>query len=361
MLTVESLQCEGVFMLLYLVLPSLDVFRALFVFTTVATVPSLLQIFNQPRHKHVTVTLLDVAAFMVQLFALVAWLSLHIVQSRPSSDDEATCAPPDATNTTLLAEAGRVQYRGVASDDLAEAGRVQYRGVASDEPLNDSFNALIMLPVALVLCSLAWWENFVDMHTRLPGGVADSLLRFRHSVKHSKTKLYACVSIVKILLTFLLLVLYYGLEENRTTDLRELFDSQNFYSDRCLEADVAGSPSFLSDWLAVAAIHVCVGVAAFYAADLAVKGHMQTATFTVPLALSTPLTLLLLAWACRACAGVWSLPIDYFFNCAGGHASVATAFAEDFIYVGAAWWVSQLWVARHLWMPRIEKLAKTDK
>ena len=83
-LLLESLQCVGVFLLLYIVLPSLDVFRSLFLLTAVATIPSLLQIFNQPQNKAVYKTLLDVSAFLIQLFALAAWLSLHLAQQRSS-------------------------------------------------------------------------------------------------------------------------------------------------------------------------------------------------------------------------------------------------------------------------------------
>ena len=156
--------------------------------------------------------------------------------------------------------------------------------------------------------------------------------------------------------------MYFGLESDNTTDIKGLFSGKNFLTTRCdVNDDLEGD--FVNDWLAVAAIQVVVGVAAFYLSDLAVKGHMQMACFTLPLFLSTPAVFGVLTWACESCDSTFIISSDYsyFFNCYHGYDGFSDSIFSTFFYIGAVWWVSQVWISRYVWSPTIERLAKSDK
>ena len=62
------------------------------------------------------------------------------------------------------------------------------------------------LPVSLVLISVGFWQNYVDVNTMRMGGLTETLVDFKKSIRKSKTKLYLIVSSWKIVLTFFLLM-----------------------------------------------------------------------------------------------------------------------------------------------------------
>ena len=347
-LFIESLQCLGVFLLLNIVLPNFDTYRSLFLLTAVATIPAFLQMFSRPQNKPIWHTVLDIFAFLMQLSALIFWLTLYLVEE---TENEVTidefCDEKSWNSSKTL------------SENTTKNNTTNY--LETSQGLPDSFVSLVVLPVALFLCSLAWWENYIDMHSRL-GRPGVAILAFRDSVKAAKTKIYAVVAMVKILVTFSALLLVFGLESDNTTDIKGLFSSKNFFTNRCDDTDDV-SGEFVSDWLVVTTIQVVVGAAAFYLSDLAVKGHMQMACFTLPLFMSTPIVFGLLTWACESCDTSFVINIDYtyFFNCYHGFDSFPDSFLSNFIYFGAVWWLSQVWISRHVWSPTIERLAKSDK
>ena len=284
--------------------------------------------------------MVDVLAFVAQFSALFIWpVSYAIMGYFENTGDP--CAAPEANSSSLYNVAVNYPIKG---------------------PVPEYDISIYLIPLALVLCSLSWWENFVDLHTRFSGGFIKPLLHFRRAVNGAKTKIYALIGIYKIILTFGMVTMYFGVSDMFDGDAMILFKSDSFYSSRC-NPDASTRGAFLTDWLSVSTIQVCVGVIAFYSADLAIKAHMQIASFTIPLVATTPVTFSILIWACEGCLGVWELPIDenYYWNCYQGYSGLGENFAEVLTYIGILWWLSQLWVTRYLWFPRVERLAKTDK
>lgn len=404
---IESVQTVGMFMLLYWLLPQLDAYRSLFMFTAIATIPSFFLVFNRPpvtensdtidetiskventnttkagsksvrtqlKSSERTVKLIfDICAFLCQISALLLWFVLTVVNpvEDPTTGEKISDICPVNRNVTkYYLEPSSYVKSNVDNDYKGETGYYKITlppigdlstpPFPSNEqgPLPEHADTLWPLLLAPLLISVGYWENFVDKDTKL-GGIGDRMNKFRKKLNKCKTSTYLFIGILKIILTFILILIYYGIDSDRV-GVTELFNTANFYVNRC-KSDTADPGDFESDWLQLAAIQVLVGVLSFYTADIVIKGRLQVSCYTVPLMLSTPASFFLLIWACKGCDSHWDIGVNTYWNCLSGHENMGELFTERFIYIGILWWLSQLWISRYLWYPNLEKLAKIDK
>jgi hypothetical protein len=212
------------------------------------------------------------------------------------------------------------------------------------------------LIVAPILISIAYWENFIDSDTKL-GSFGKQLLEFKKKFHKCKPKTYLFTSIIKIIVAFILVLIYTGFDSS--IEIGDLFNSENFYTQKCFDDVTSGI--FESDWLEAASIQIAVGVAIFYGSDVAIKSRLQIVCYTVPITLATPVCFLLLFWACADCTDNWNIDTPYFWNCFSGRSNIGELMTERYVYLGFLWWISYLWICRHLWSPSLEKLAKMDR
>ncbi len=40
---------------------------------------------------------------------------------------------------------------------------------------------------------------------------------------------------------------------------------------------------------------------------------------------------------------------------------ICFVFVDDYLWIIIIWWLSQLWISRHIWFPQSERLAKTER
>jgi hypothetical protein len=216
------------------------------------------------------------------------------------------------------------------------------------------------LPIALVLISFGYWENFIDENSLL-GSLGKKLYKFRINVMEAGTKTKALAGIWKIILTFIFIIIHFGLI-NDHINLDMIFDTANMYESKCDETLRDGQYVFHSDWLLVVAVQVSAGVLCFYISDLAIKGHLQVPSFTLPMVLATPIFFFLLFWPCYECDKSFNIETDLYWNCNGGMETPWELVADKVAYLGLLiWFPSFILVTRYLWHPAIERLAHSDK
>ena len=180
--------------------------------------------------------------------------------------------------------------------------------------------------MALLLVSVVWWENFVDEKSRLRNWLP-WLYELQKKMGGSRTKTYLFISLWKIVLTFIIVLIAY--------DVDELFSSDNFHEHIC---DDSQGGAFLDDWLIAYCIQVIPSLVCYYCSDLAVKANIQLPSFSVPLLLTTPTTYGLFLFACLACDW-WDIGSKLYWNCHHGYDNYGNLYVERLVYVGLAWWL----------------------
>ena len=326
MLVIETLHTCGLMILMFWCLPLLDGTRAILLMTGVGFIPSILR----PLIKqHKALTALDICAIFVQLSAIIFYPVF-------------TAVSPHETNLINCNDATHVWPDMFLADDVSNTSM---REVISD---------FWPMPLAIILVSLAYWENFIDKEHYL-GSFGRQLWKLKTDLHETRTKTNAIVYIWKLLLT-LALTFPMFIWKYPGVAIDELFDTRHLTFNDCGEQDR------IYDWLIIYGIQASVTVIGYYTATLTVMGSVQLATYTIAVNLATPTTIAILEWACSRCYNVWSFDETFaFFNCLNGWSSWEQLARERWTYIGFFWWVSQMWITRHLWMPTIERMARTDR
>uniref|UniRef100_A0A0N5BY92 chitin synthase n=1 Tax=Strongyloides papillosus TaxID=174720 RepID=A0A0N5BY92_STREA len=122
------------------------------------------------------------------------------------------------------------------------------------------------------------------------------------------------------------------------------------------------------DALWVALIQISSVVIFYHSSKFACKVMMQRMGFALPTALSVPATILFLSTTCKkryenSCHMSNIIAKELFWKC---HDEPISAFDIEFwlqpqTWIWLCWLGSQVWVTIHLWNPKHERLAKTEK
>lgn len=356
MFIIETLSAFGMFLLLYLVLPVLDVSNGVFIMCAIAFVPSLLSSFA--KKQSILIRILDVIACVAQftpIFSVIWMLRANDEGNITTNDINEVCAtnysqPPYHNDDDFYDE-----------NSTLSPPPVTWTFPYDNNLPHDNLKEAILLPVAIFLISLGYWENFVDETTSSLFSLTKLLRHVKKNIKKSQAKIYVFSSLWKILLTFTLLVMYHGWVS--PIDLEDtLLNSDHFYNNNetCGGYDPETVDTFYSDWLEVVVIQIIMGVVCFLVADMAIQTQLQIVGFTIPLVLASPFALLLFVWACEDCSS-WDFGTEYYWNCFSGYNDYKDVFTGNHVYVGFFWWISLLWVTRYLWTPKNERLVMVDR
>ncbi len=226
---------------------------------------------------------------------------------------------------------------------------------------------LIHMGVASLLVSLSYWENFAQVRYTTNKAVLfvqDQINDFR---RHN-AKIYLLVSPIKVVLmfTFAYAFIPKSVEEqmsffskrvNFTQQWSTSNDQQHMRHHRVGDLFFT-HPGFLVPFV----IHVVSSMFCYYTARIACKVLMQGLGFALPLALSTPVTFLVLLVA--------SFKGDY-QHITMFHGALGQYFYWDGFQITQSlvvtllgfcvYWLSQLWIVSHIWFPKIERLAKNER
>ncbi|OQR69615.1 hypothetical protein BIW11_04333 [Tropilaelaps mercedesae] len=239
------------------------------------------------------------------------------------------------------------------------------------------------IPVACLLVSCRWWENYVDK--RSPFGFIAKFGAMKDDLRKSRYFLYIFIASWKVLLIFCSMLLVNTITMENVVDLLRSF-GKAFRSHKImivqvyqrvfdhLPADIpTASPldddiSLLTfEWtpLIVALIQICAAHLCYVTSKFACKICIQGFSFAFPISLTIPVCISLLIASCGirfedVCFFEGWLPKYLFWKCPTGD------FFQDFFTSQHTWlWLicllSQTWIAVHILTPKSDRLSSTEK
>ncbi|XP_065940998.1 chitin synthase chs-2 isoform X2 [Magallana gigas] len=197
---------------------------------------------------------------------------------------------------------------------------------------------------ALLLCSLSWWENFIDdkVSWSKMSRVKQVFFKLKFDLQESRPFISLFVAFFKVGTS--VLFAYLLMKDPLSFDFKENFKVVGNYEGVKLYSDI----------LAL----VLSGYVGYYLAYTVCKLKMQRLSFSIPCFLSTPIAMTALMFECN---------LDLKFVSTVSKHSLSTS-CDDNIFMpwhhvplAALWLLSLYWVARHIWFPKQERLAKVER
>lgn len=321
----ETLYATGLALLVFVVLPDLDVIKAAMLTNCVCFVPAVLALFS--RHsgetKRPLKIIFDILAIVFQGSGLVIW------------------------------------------------------------PLMEGGTRAWVIPIAIFLVSIRWWENYLDRKSpisliRKIGIIKDDLRRSRYFT-------YIFLSLWKMLILFCAMVASMNLTMENvslifrgfTTSFRShpvmvqqirrsvlLSNLPDIPTASPLDEQVAIDSNSMTP-IFVALIQISASLLCYVFGKFACKICIQGFSFAFPVSLTIPVSISMLIAACgirteEECFFEEMFPKYLFWTCPQGN------FFQDFVssqyaWIWLLWLLSQTWIAVHIWTPKCERLASTEK
>ncbi|XP_037075045.1 chitin synthase chs-2-like isoform X2 [Pollicipes pollicipes] len=324
----ESLHTVGLALLIFFVLPDLDAVKGVMLTNCVCIVPGIFGMLSRTNKesKRFLKTVCDIAAILGQASGFIVWPI--------------------------------VEYQ---------------RG---------NVNACWAIPLAVVLTSFGWWENYVDRKSRVK--TIQYLGTIKEKMKKTRYWTYLFVSLWKVMVFFACMVLFMYLRLDDVNDLfskfTDSFDEHKLFVNETSSAPIsavtdtanfdrrfADTKTIFSD--SSAAIYVCFiqifsAYLAYIFGKFACKICIQGFSFAFPVNLTIPVTLSLLLMSCGLRAGDAcflrdTIPGYLFFECPSGD-YIKDFIAGEHVWIWVLWLFSQTWITLHIWTPHCERLAATE-
>uniref|UniRef100_A0A914R1G3 chitin synthase n=1 Tax=Panagrolaimus davidi TaxID=227884 RepID=A0A914R1G3_9BILA len=147
-------------------------------------------------------------------------------------------------------------------------------------------------------------------------------------------------------------------------DEEEAISAYNVYEDY-VELNQFTSP-YDAIWIAL--VQIGSVIICYHSSKFACKVMMQRMGFALPIALTVPVTVFFLATTCErrqsdACHMTSILTKELFWQCKAHPSGVYSwgFWSEPQTWIWLAWLGSQLWITVHLWTPKHERLARSEK
>ncbi|WKX94586.1 hypothetical protein Q1695_011678 [Nippostrongylus brasiliensis] len=142
----------------------------------------------------------------------------------------------------------------------------------------------------------------------------------------------------------------------------ELPSAFNIY-DTYVELNQFTSPH---DALWVALVQVAAVFLCYHSSKFACKVMMQRLGFALPMALAVPTTVLVLSTTCTfrsadSCHMTGALTKELFWKCFSSYSSFTAFLSSPQSWIWLSWFISQCWITVHLWTPKHERLARSEK
>ncbi|XP_024224435.1 chitin synthase chs-2 isoform X2 [Bombus vosnesenskii] len=323
----ETFHVTGLALMFMAVLPELDVVKGAMLTNCVCFVPGLLGLLsrnkNKDESKRFVLVLIDIAALAAQGTSFFLWPLLD--SSRPS---------------------------------------------------------LWLIPPSLFLVSCGWWENYVSIQS--PIGFVRALGRVKKEMRLTRYFTYMFISVWKIVAFFIstLLILHVKGETvgHLFTMLSDAFGSHDIMAwtqraeatDKITDVadildigDTVPVPGSVDTPIYVLLLQIFGAYFTYIFGKFACKILIQGFSYAFPVNLTIPVSISLLIAACGLrntdpCIFQGTIP-DYLF-----YESPPTHFINDFVskqyaWVWLLWLLSQTWITLHVWTPKCERLAATEK
>ncbi|XP_058825614.1 chitin synthase chs-2-like [Topomyia yanbarensis] len=238
---------------------------------------------------------------------------------------------------------------------------------------------LWFIPVAVFLVSCHWWENYLSLKSYFRPFAA--LATVREKLTESRYYMYMFVSPFKVAL-FLAAGVYLSGQSvsnffgmfadgwgNHTIVVREMeaILNEKFPDLSSITSDLEVLEIFPTKnaILWITAIHVLCSYICYIFSKFSCKIHIQSFSMAFPINLTVPVTVTLLLVFCGlreadVCAFNDVLP-DYLFFRMPPIYYLFDYVINEFSWLWLLWLLSQTWITRHLWMPKSDRNASTEK
>ncbi|XP_062716312.1 chitin synthase chs-2-like [Aedes albopictus] len=244
--------------------------------------------------------------------------------------------------------------------------------------LSGSFE-LWFIPVAVFLVSCHWWENYLSLKSYFRPFA--TLATIREKLTESRYSTYLFVSPFKVLL-FLAAGVYLSGQAvpdffamfsngwgNHTIVVREMeaILNEKFPDLSSITSDLEVLEIFPEKnavlWITVT--HVLCSYICYIFSKFSCKIHIQSFSMAFPINLTVPVTVTLLLVFCglreaNVCVFNGILP-DYLFFRMPPIYYLFDYVINEFSWLWLLWLLSQTWITRHLWMPKSDRNASTEK
>nr|AAX20091.1 chitin synthase 2 [Manduca sexta]AAX20092.1 chitin synthase 2 [Manduca sexta] len=318
----ETLQAIGIAALVLIILPELDAVKGAMLMNATCAIPALLNIFTRDRmdSKFSIKLILDVLAISAQATAFVVW------------------------------------------------------------PLMERTPVLWTIPVACVLVSLGFWENFVDTYNK--SYVFTVLQELRDNLKRTRYYTQRVLSVWKIIVFMACILISLHMQNDNPftffTHASKAFGERQYVvnevlivvrDDETIGYDVTGGifelDAIWTSALWVALIQVGAAYFCFGSGKFACKILIQNFSFTLALTLVGPVAINLLIAFCGMrnadpCAFHRTIPDNLFYEIPPVY-FLREYVGHEMAWVWLLWLISQAWIVFHTWQPRCERLSATDK
>ncbi|KAK9304728.1 hypothetical protein QLX08_003947 [Tetragonisca angustula] len=323
----ETFHVAGLALMFMAVLPELDVVKGAMLTNCVCFVPGLLGLLsrnkNKDESKRFVLVLIDIAALAAQGTSFFLWPLLD--SSRPS---------------------------------------------------------LWLIPPSLFLVSCGWWENYVSMQS--PIGFVRSLGRVKKEMRLTRYFTYMFIPLWKIVAFIICSILILHVKGQTVghlfTMLSDAFGSHDILvsavrfdaTDRITDiADIVEIgdkvlvPASTDTPIYVLLLQIFGAYFTYVFGKFACKILIQGFSYAFPVNLTIPVSISLLIAACGLrnddpCIFQDTIPYYLFYESPPSH------FLNDFVskqyaWVWLLWLLSQTWITLHVWTPKCERLAATEK
>uniref|UniRef100_A0A336L059 chitin synthase n=1 Tax=Culicoides sonorensis TaxID=179676 RepID=A0A336L059_CULSO len=347
----EILTVSGLAIIFFLILPELDVIKGVMLMNCVCFMPSILGLLSRPfsESKWSFIYKMDILALCAQVSGFVAW------------------------------------------------------------PATRSYNWILWLtPLGLILCSLHWWENYLSEKAPIlkmiddkkradydsqvtkkgpkPYELTQALATLKQNLYQSRYRIYLLVAPIKMFVFGLFGATITGVKfneffsdfgigwGNHTINVTEVVP---IYNDRTqndapdltditdiLDSDVINSSQ--NAILVVFLIHITGSYLCYIFGKWACKIQIQLFSFAFPINMAVPLTItfLFIVIGLRefdTCVFHGIVPDYLFFHMPDERYDFFDYIKNEYSWLWILWLFSQTWITRHIWTPKSEKNASTEK
>lgn len=302
-------------LLLFRVLRATDIFRGAIVTYAVCLVPSLLKVIIRDRKtvigcKTTGIILCNIFAFLIQ-GAAIPLLSMTDVIASGNVPVTVLINGTQSSETTWKLVGNTFQWE---------------------------------LPVALVLISIGWWENFVSGDWAMCGRLKINFREWRSVLQDVRETSTFLIAPVKIGLAVLLANI---LVDNHVFTLPVTAANNDTTSIVIQGHEISYSLMYLQ---------LGSGLVVTYFAGLACKLHMQKTAFAIPLCLAPPMTLMFIFLQCQ-----FHFMPDYWYDGKIWCPEMDIYELTIPLATAGALWISYLIIVSHVWRPKSERMAKIEK
>ncbi|CAF0778856.1 unnamed protein product [Didymodactylos carnosus] len=276
---IETLHSFGIAIFVFHILPKLDAARSLLIMNAVCIIPAFLKLFlsktNTSMLRRSLLFMMDFFAFAMQCSCVGIALASRFLKVDPNII--ASESRLNLFSTSTIDSSTVLSFKRHKRDDILDASGDLYSDLSASldssasiggktlnmssidhnlQTILASFHIEWELPVALILVSLTWWENFVDRDIKFGGKTVVNMKLLKENIIATRSKTCLIITFWKILVTILFAYLFhhgifntsvvFHTNKEQMQDPLLLSNKDPWTSSSLLSADMSQSPESLA-------------------------------------------------------------------------------------------------------------------